>query len=101
MALIDWISKIEEKLIEKGLSLKSDKNTLLKNKQFFNKSLRDLMAENPNKRFHHIILSMKDHYDIEDICDILDDHNKSLLRMDYMEENNLIKSNTKLPSYVE
>lgn len=89
MALVDWISKIEEKLISGGLSLKSDKNTLLKNKAFFNKTLRDLLEENPNKRFHHIILSMKDHYEIEDIYDILDDHSKSILKKDYVEENGL------------
>jgi hypothetical protein len=89
MAIIDWIEKIEKKLIVNALSLKSDKNTILKHKAFFNTILRDLLEENPNKRFHHIILSMKDHFDIEDIYDLLDDQNKSILRKDYIEENEL------------
>lgn len=50
---------------------------------------RDILEEYTNKRFHHIILAIRDHYDIEEIYDLLDDHNRDILRKDYVEENNL------------
>lgn len=89
MAIINWVSIIEDKFISKGLSLKTDKNILMKNKSYVNELFRDLIHQYPHKRFHHMILSMKDHYEIEEIYDLLDEHNKNTLMRDLVEENNL------------
>lgn len=89
MAMVDWIKLIEDKWITKGLSLKTDKSVLNKHRIYINEMFRDLIAEYPRKRFHHMILSLKDHYDIEEIYELLDDHNKAILMKDLVEENNL------------
>jgi hypothetical protein len=89
MAMVDWIKLIEDKWITKGLSLKTDKSILNKHRIYINEMFRDLIEEYPTKRFHHMILSLKDHYDIEEIYDLLDDHNKAILMKDLVEENNL------------
>ena len=89
MAIINWVNLIEEKLIEHGLTLKTDFSVLLKNKIVFNEILRDLVYEYPNKRFQHIILSMKDHYEIEEIYELLDEQNKSCLKRHVVEEDNM------------
>jgi hypothetical protein len=97
MAMVDWVKLIEDRLIGKGLSLKTDKSILVKHKIYINEMFRDLLEEYNHKRFHHIILSLKDHYDIEEIYDLLDDHNRDTLRRDYIEENNLkIPTNKKI-----
>lgn len=89
MAMVDWIKLIEDKWITKGLSLKTDKSVLNKHRIYINEMFRDLIEEYPHKRFHHMILSLKDHYDIEEIYELLDDHNKAILMKDLVEENNL------------
>lgn len=89
MAIVDWVKLIEDKWISRGLSLKTDKSVLLKHKVYVNEMFRDLLAEHPNKRFHHVILSLKDHYEIEELYELLDDHNKAILTRDMVEENNL------------
>jgi hypothetical protein len=72
MAMINWLDKISDKLLSKGLSLKSDYPILSKNKVFFNEMLRDLLEEYPDKRLQHIILSMSDYYEVRSIfCSIL------------------------------
>lgn len=89
MAIVNWIGLIEDRLLSRGLSLKTDITVLQKNKVYFNEALRDLIHEYPNKRFQHIILSMKDYHEVEDIYSILDEQNKATLKRHYIEEDKL------------
>lgn len=89
MAMINWLDKISEKLLSKGLSLKSDYSILSKNKIFFNEMLRDLLEEYPNKRLQHIILSMSDYYEVEQIYELLDEQNRTTLKKHYIEEDHI------------
>ena len=89
MAIVNWVELIENKLLSKGLTLKTDVTILAKNKIFFNEILRDLLEDYPNKRFQHIILSMKDHYEVEEIYDLLDDQNRAYLKRHIVEEDHL------------
>jgi hypothetical protein len=93
MAIVNWVELIENKLLSKGMTLKTDISILSKNKIFFNEILRDLLEEYPNKRFQHIILSMKDHYEIEEIYELLDDQNISYLKRHIIEEDSLTIKN--------
>lgn len=91
MKIPNWVEILEEKLIKKGMSLKTDVSLLGKgnNRIFFNEIIRDILEEYPNKRLQHIILSLKDYYEVEDIYLLLDEQNKHRLMKDYEEEDNI------------
>ena len=97
MARIDWVSLISDKLLSRGMSIKTDISILSKedNRNTFNELLRDLIHEYPNKRLQHILLSMKDHFDIIEIFNLLDQQNKYVLEKHYCEENGLLGTTDK------
>ena len=89
MARIDWVNVISDKLLTKGLSLKSEYSVLSKHKVFINEMIRDILEENPHKRLQHIILSLSDYYEVEQLVELLDEQNRSILKKHYIEENNI------------
>jgi hypothetical protein len=97
---IDWVTLVSDKLLSKGLSIKTDISILSKdeNKISFNTILRDLVEEFPNKRMQHILLSLRDHYDIIELFELLDEQNKFILEKHYFEEDGLLKNGTKKKS---
>lgn len=85
-----WIEVINERFLAYGMSLSSDESVLTSEKIAFNQVLRDLLQEHPNKKLYHIILSMKDYYDIEFLVDLLDDEHRLTIRREMVSENELI-----------
>jgi uncharacterized protein YbcI len=73
------------------MSIKTDISILSKeeNRNEFNELLRDLVHEYPNKRLQHILLSLKDHFDIIELFNLLDEQNKFILEKHYCEEDGL------------
>ena len=98
MAKIDWVKLVEERLLQKGMSLHTDFDILVKdnNKIFFNQILKDLVNEYPNEaRLHYIILSMRNYHDVEDIYGVLDEQNKHVIEIHASQEENMKRKKSK------
>jgi hypothetical protein len=90
MIVSNWIDVINERFLAYGMSLSSDESILTSKKIAFNQVLRDLKQKYPHKKLWHIILSMRDHYEIEFLIDLLDDENRLEIRSEVAEDNGLI-----------
>ncbi len=95
MIVSNWIEKINERFLAYGMSLSSDESVLNSKKVAFNQVLRDLKQEYPNKKLWHMILSMKDHYDIEFLVELLDEENRLDIRSEMVEDNGSILAKTR------
>lgn len=90
MIVSNWIDVINERFIAYGMSLSSDESILTSKKIAFNQVLRDLKQTYQHKKLWHMILSMKDHYDIEFLIELLDDENRLEIRGEVAADNGLI-----------
>lgn len=92
MIVSNWIDKINERFLAYGMSLSSDESILSSKKVAFNQVLRDLKQEYPNKKVWHIILSMKDYYEVEFLVELLDDEMRLEIRSEMIDDNGAIFS---------
>ena len=90
MIVSNWIEIINERFLAYGMSLSSDESVLNSKKIEFNQVLRDLKQEYPTKKLWHMILSMKDYYEIEFLVDLLDDENRLEIRSEMVADNGSI-----------
>jgi hypothetical protein len=95
MIVSNWIEIINERFLAYGMSLSSDEDILKSKKVAFNQVLRDLKQAYPMKKLWHIILSMKDHYEIEFLVDLLDDENRLEIRSEMVQDNGSILAKTR------
>jgi hypothetical protein len=86
----NWIDVINERFLAYGMSLSSDESILNSKKIAFNQVLRDLKQKYPHKKLFHLILAMRDHYEIEFLKDLLDDENRLDIRSEVAQDNGLI-----------
>lgn len=90
MIVSNWIEVINERFLAYGMSLSSDESVLNSKKIEFNQVLRDLKQEYSTKKLWHMILSMKDYYEIEFLVDLLDDENRLEIRSEMVADNGSI-----------
>lgn len=95
MSVSNWIEKINERFLAYGMSLSSDESVLNSKKVAFNQVLRDLKQEYPNKKLCHMILSMKDHYDLKFLVELLDEENRLDIRSEMVQDNGSILAKTR------
>lgn len=95
MIVSNWIEIINERFLAYGMSLSSEESILTSKKIAFNQVLRDLRQAYPNKKLWHIILSMKDYYEIEFLVELLDDENRLGIRSEMVEDNGSIFANNR------
>ena len=70
MIVSNWIEVINERFLAYGMSLSSDEDVVKSKKIEFNQVLRDLKQEYTTKKLWHMILSMKDYYEIEFLVEL-------------------------------
>ena len=90
MIVSNWIEVINERFLAYGMSLSSDESVLNSKKIEFNQVLRDLKQEYSTKKLWHMILSMKDYYEIEFLVELLDDENRLEIRSEMVADNGSI-----------
>lgn len=90
MIVSNWIKVINERFLAYGMSLSSDEAVVKSKKIEFNQVLRDLKQEYTTKKLWHIILSMKDYYEIEFLVELLDDENRLEIRSEMVADNGSI-----------
>ena len=90
MIVSNWIEVINERFLAYGMSLSSDEDVVKSKKIEFNQVLRDLKQEYTTKKLWHMILSMKDYYEIEFLVDLLDDENRLEIRSEMVADNGSI-----------
>jgi hypothetical protein len=90
MIVSNWIEVINERFLAYGMSLSSDEDVVKSKKIEFNQVLRDLKQEYTTKKLWHMILSMKDYYEIEFLVELLDDENRLEIRSEMVADNGSI-----------
>ena len=95
MIVSNWIDVINERFLAYGMSLSSDESILTSKKIAFNQVIRDLLQKYPHKKLWHLILAMRDHYEIEFLIDLLDDENRLEIRSEVAKDNGLILNKTR------
>lgn len=90
MIVSNWIEVTNERFLAYGMSLSSDEDVVKSKKIEFNQVLRDLKQEYTTKKLWHMILSMKDYYEIEFLVELLDDENRLEIRSEMVADNGSI-----------
>jgi hypothetical protein len=95
MIVSNWIEVVDERFLAYGMSLSTEESVLASKSNEFNQVIRDLKQDYPNKKLWHMILSLKDHYEIEFLVNLLDEENRLQIRSEVASENGLILSKTR------